>query len=79
MARAALKWSTDDLSKAAGVGINTVQRFERGSDTRQSTITALETALAGAGITFIAEDAPSLSGGTGIRLKSSAPKPGSKP
>lgn len=69
MARAALKWSTEDLSKAAAVGINTVQRFERGSDTRQSSIVAMERALADAGAVFVAADAPSLGGGPGVRLR----------
>jgi transcriptional regulator with XRE-family HTH domain len=65
MARAALNWTTSDLAKAAGIGINTVNRFEGGSDTRLSSVNKLRSALEDAGIAFIAENG----GGAGVRLK----------
>jgi transcriptional regulator with XRE-family HTH domain len=67
MARAALNWTTSDLAKAAGIGINTVNRFEGGADTRLSSVEKLRRALERAGITFIAENG----GGAGVRLAKS--------
>lgn len=53
MARAALKWSLDDLSEASSVGRATIQRFETGKDTYASTAAKLQTALESSGkITF---------------------------
>jgi DNA-binding XRE family transcriptional regulator len=65
MARAALKWSTQQLADAAGVGLNTVNRFERGSDARMSSADKMERALRRAGVAFIDENG----GGVGVRLK----------
>lgn len=67
MARAALNWTTSDLAKAAGIGINTVNRFEGGADTRLSSVEKLRRALERASITFIAENG----GGAGVRLAKS--------
>ena len=61
MARAALKWSTQDLARAAGVGANTVNRFEEGQDARVSSVDKMCTALEAAGIEFI--------NGTGVKLR----------
>lgn len=61
MARAALKWSTQDLAEKAGVGVNTVNRFEDGQDARVSSVDKMRTALEVAGIEFI--------NGTGVRLR----------
>ncbi len=63
MARAALNWTTNDLAKAAGIGVNTVNRFEGGADARLSSVEKLRRALEQAGITFIAEN-----GGAGVRM-----------
>jgi transcriptional regulator with XRE-family HTH domain len=52
MARAALKWTTLDLAKAAGVGGNTVNRFEAGADAQISSASKMEAALRDAGISF---------------------------
>ncbi len=65
MARAALNWTTSDLAKAAGIGVNTVNRFEGGSDTRLSSMKKLRRALEDAGIEFISENG----GGAGVRFK----------
>jgi len=53
MARAALKWSTQDLAEKAGVGANTVNRFEDGSDARMSSVDKMRAAFEAAGIEFI--------------------------
>lgn len=61
MARAALKWSTQDLATKAGVGVNTVNRFEDGQDARVSSVDKMRAALEAAGVEFI--------NGTGVRLR----------
>jgi len=63
MARVALGWSTGELAEKAGVGVNTVNRFEAGSDARISSVEKMRTALEGAGIEFIDDD--------GVRLRKS--------
>ena len=49
MARAALRWSLDDLCQRSGVGRATIQRFEKGSDSFQSTSERLKSALESSG------------------------------
>lgn len=61
--------SNADLAKAAGVGVNTVSRFEQGGDARASTIQAMQRHLEAAGATFVAAGEASLSGGVGVRLR----------
>jgi transcriptional regulator with XRE-family HTH domain len=61
MARAALKWSTHELAEKAGVGVNTVNRFEDGQDARVSSVDKMRAALESAGIEFI--------NGTGVSLR----------
>jgi len=65
MARAALEWSTQDLASAAGVGANTVNRFEGGQDARVSSVDKMRAALESAGVEFIAENG----GGPGVRMR----------
>lgn len=65
MARAALEWSTQDLAREAGVGVNTVNRFEKGQDARLSSVAAIRAALEAAGVIFIAENGE----GPGVRLR----------
>jgi transcriptional regulator with XRE-family HTH domain len=65
MARAALGWGVGELAKAAGVGINTVSRFENGSDAHTGTQRLLRHALELAGVELIAENG----GGPGVRLR----------
>jgi len=69
MARAALEWSGGDLAKAAGVGLNTVSRFEQGGDARRSSVEAMQRAMEEAGIEFLAPGQHSPEGGEGIRLR----------
>lgn len=61
MARAALKWSTQDLAREAGVGVNTVNRFEDGQDARISSVEKMRAALEAAGIEFF--------NGSGVKLR----------
>jgi transcriptional regulator with XRE-family HTH domain len=66
MARAALGWNAQKLATKAGVGVNTVNRFESGaSQPRGVTLEALRGALDSAGVEFIAENG----GGAGVRLR----------
>ena len=67
MARAALKWSTQKLAEAAGIGVNTINRFEDGQDARLSTVEKMRSTLESAGIIFLA-DGQSIDGGPGARL-----------
>ena len=50
MARAALAWSTQDLAREAGVGVNTVNRFEAGQDARVSSMEKMRATLEAAGV-----------------------------
>lgn len=69
MARAALGWSAQELATKAGVGLNTVNRFESGAcRPRGVTIDALRCALEAAGVEFIAENG----GGADVRLRETA-------
>lgn len=65
MARAALGWSTQDLAEKAGVGGNTVNRFESGQDARISSVDKMRAALEGGGVQFIPENG----GGAGVRMR----------
>lgn len=67
MARAALNWSTQDLATAAGVGANTVNRFETGQDARMSSVDKMRSAMEEAGVIFVAENGE----GPGVRLRKS--------
>jgi transcriptional regulator with XRE-family HTH domain len=62
MARTALAWSTNDLGRLAGVGPNTVNRFEGGQDARLSSVDKMRRALETAGVEFTNGDKP------GVRL-----------
>ena len=65
MARAALGWSTQELAVKAGVGMNTVNRFEAGQDARMSSVDKMRTTMEAAGVEFIPENG----GGPGVRLR----------
>lgn len=66
MARAALKWSLEDLARAAEVHRNTINNFEneRYAGTPE-VLNAIQRALEDAGIIFVAENGE----GPGVRLK----------
>jgi len=50
MARAAIRWSTVELAKAAGLTPTTVNRFENGKDAYTSTATKLRDAFLATGL-----------------------------
>jgi len=56
MARAALKWSLQDLQKRTGLSKTTLVRFEAGLGVYQSTAIKLEETFGRAGIIFIHSD-----------------------
>ncbi|WP_434722456.1 helix-turn-helix domain-containing protein [Mesorhizobium sp. RIZ17] len=64
MARVALGWGTRDLARNAGVSPDTVARFERGEQLKETTLAALRDTFEAAGIEFIPENG----GGAGVRL-----------
>jgi hypothetical protein len=68
MGRAALKWSTDRLAEKAGVGLNTVNRFEAGGDAQMSSVQKMQTALETGGVEFTNGAQPS------VQLKAARPK-----
>lgn len=56
-ARAWLDWSQDQLAKGASVGVSTVRDFEAGRrEPTRNNLTAMKTALEGAGISFVDAD-----------------------
>jgi transcriptional regulator with XRE-family HTH domain len=66
MARAALRWSLEELARRAGVHRNTVYNFETEKFAGdQQSIAAIRQALQEAGVEFIEDDG----GGPGVRLK----------
>jgi len=56
MARAALKWTLQDLERRSGVGRNTISRYEAGHDIMGGALQSLETTLANEGIRFFEDD-----------------------
>lgn len=68
MARAALRWSVNDLGEKASVRAATVSSFERGGDAYRSTVEALRTALEIGGVVFLGNGETSLIGGPGVRV-----------
>ena len=70
MARAALKWSREDLAKKSGVAAVTIKGFELlGADSKFSTLNKLQRALEAAGVEFIDEGHKSDDGGPGVRIR----------
>jgi transcriptional regulator with XRE-family HTH domain len=57
MARVALRWTTDDLAAAAGIGRMTVARFERGDNVTDAVLVAMRSAFEKAGANFIDDGA----------------------
>src|SRR5678815_3332777 len=70
MARAALGWSLKELAEKAGVNINTISRYEAGSQVMSGTISKIENVLLNAGVIFIEEEGGL---GPGVRLKKQLP------
>ncbi|MGA1831538.1 helix-turn-helix domain-containing protein [Rhizobium wenxiniae] len=64
MARAALGWGIVEFAERAGVSTNTIVRFERGEELKQSTVDQLRFVFEEAGLEFIPENG----GGVGVRF-----------
>ncbi len=56
MARAALDWSRVDLARRAGVGMETIYRFERGRAPHARTVMMIRSALEAEGLLFLEDD-----------------------
>jgi transcriptional regulator with XRE-family HTH domain len=68
-ARGLLDWRQEDLSKAAKVGLATIQRLEKGNGPvmgHMATVIRLQQALEKAGLQFLDYDE---NGGMGVRLR----------
>jgi hypothetical protein len=68
-ARALLRWSAEDLARAAALGVNTIRRAELAEDATSLTAAnqlAIRRALEAAGVVFIDENGE---GGRGVRLR----------
>ncbi|MGF3026695.1 helix-turn-helix domain-containing protein [Methylobacterium aquaticum] len=65
MGRAALGWTTAQLADAAGLGINSINRWEGGADSRYSTVERIRDTLERAGVVFL----PSDGFGPGVRVR----------
>ncbi|MDO9490171.1 MAG: helix-turn-helix transcriptional regulator [Sphingomonadaceae bacterium] len=68
LARAALGWSIREAASAAGVGFNTLARFEVGGDTYSKTLQKIADAYTASGVTFLSAGETSLAGGEGVRF-----------
>lgn len=70
-ARGALRWSARDLAQRSGLSWTTIQRIENadsGTPGLVTTLTAIRSALEGAGIVFLDDDGT----GRGIRFDDAA-------
>ena len=70
-ARALLRWSAQDLAERAGVGLQTIKRFEAFDGlppSRSSTLLDVQMALEAAGVEFTHDDGVK---GSGVRLRKS--------
>ena len=68
-ARALIRWSQEDLAKAAEVGVVSVRQFENENTApRRATLAVMQRALEEAGIVFIDENGE----GPGVRLRKQA-------
>lgn len=55
MARAALKWSFEDLAEKSGVSRMTIARFESGKKVSQTNVDAMRQAMESARVKFVEE------------------------
>lgn len=56
MARAALQWTVEELSRAANVAAKTIHRYEHGENVTVETLLKLKDAFEKAGITWVPEN-----------------------
>lgn len=81
-ARALLGLDQKDLAELASVSVPTIQRMEASEGNVRGVIdslTKIVEALDRAGIELIGDNAASISGGRGVRLKAPAPSPKADP
>ncbi len=66
-ARAMLDWSMTDLSRAAGVSVSTIKRFEdgRSAPVSDDTVAKMQGAVEAQGVRFLADDG----NGLGVRFR----------
>ena len=64
MARAALRWTVQELAERAAISKNTVVAVEGGGEAHAATMAVIETALRQGGVEFIDENG----GGVGVRF-----------
>jgi transcriptional regulator with XRE-family HTH domain len=80
MARAALRWNVRDLARYAEISAATVNRFEMGrTEPNRATIAAMQRALEGAGVEFLAGNGVRLSVQVAPSERASGSTPGSTP
>jgi len=65
MARAALNWTVRDLAHRSGVALNTISRYENGTDAYNETLIKLRRTLEQGGVIFLEDNGD----GPGVRLK----------
>ena len=65
MARAALDWTVRDLAQRSGVALNTISRYENGTDAYNETLIKLRRTLEQGGVIFLEGNGE----GPGVRLK----------
>ena len=70
MARAALGWSLKELAERAEVNMNTISRYESGSQVMSGTISKIEAVLVREGVIFLDDDGEL---GPGVRLRRQLP------
>lgn len=66
-ARALLGWSVAELAAASSLGTATIKRFEAGQVVNAASVTAVERAIAGAGLILLDAGEPGPVGGEGVR------------
>ena len=65
MARAALNWTVRDLAEKSGIALNTISRYENGTDAYNETLMKLRRTLEAGGVIFLDGNGE----GPGVRLK----------
>lgn len=71
MARAGLQLTVWDLAEASGLGWATISRLERGLPVSDETLRLAAAALEKKGAIFIATGEDSMTGGAGVRFRTS--------
>lgn len=72
-ARGLLGWSVRELAAEAGVGVNTVSRFENSGEALHSTVVKMRAAMEAADAAFIPPGDYRGGGGAGVRLRTEGP------